>query len=82
MLHLCRKHDPAASDPLRIVLVDDEEFMVQLIEHMIRSRYDATIQSFTSSLSAWEELSFCGLFSPTNLRVRITHPFLRKCYDQ
>ena len=27
-------------------------------------------------------VSFCGLLSPTNLRVRITHPFLRKCYDQ
>ena len=30
--------------------------MVQLIECMIRSRYDATIRPFTSSQAAWEEL--------------------------
>ena len=43
-------------DPLRIVLVDDEEFFVLILAQMLRSRYDATIQPFTSSQAAWEEL--------------------------
>ena len=45
---------------------------------------DSTFYAFPKeeSLEGLASLSFCGLFSPTNLRVRITHPFLRKCYDQ
>ncbi len=55
-LHLRRKQEPLNPDPLRIVLVDDEEFFVLILAQMLRSRYDATIQPFTSSQAAWEEL--------------------------
>ena len=55
-IHLRRKQEPLNPDPLRIVLVDDEEVMVQIIECMIRAKYDVAVKSFTSSLSAWEEL--------------------------
>ena len=56
VLHLRRKQEPLNPDPLRIVLVDDEEFFVLILAQMLRSRYDATIQPFTSSQAAWEEL--------------------------
>ena len=56
VLHLRRKHDPAASEPLRIVLLDDEELFVQIIEHTIRAKFDVAVKSFTSSQAAWEEL--------------------------
>ena len=50
------KKRPLNPDPLRIVVVDDEEFLVQVIEHMIRAKFDVAVQPFTSSEAAWEEL--------------------------
>lgn len=50
------KQTPLSPEPLRIVVVDDEELIVQMIVQMLCARYEATIQSFTSSQAASEEL--------------------------
>lgn len=42
--------------PLRIVVVDDEELIVQIIAHTIRSKFDVAVLPFTSSPAAWQEL--------------------------
>ena len=51
-----RKHDPLNPEPFRIVVVDDEELIVEIINLMIRAKYEVEIKSFTSSQAAWEEL--------------------------
>ena len=50
------KKIPLSPEPLRIVVVDDEELIVEVITHMLRARYDVEVQSFTSSLAAWDAL--------------------------
>lgn len=55
-LRLRRKQDLSNPEPLRILVVDDEETLLQVIVQMLRARYELTIQSFTSSQAAWEEL--------------------------
>ena len=47
---------PPNSKPLRIVVVDDDELIVQVTVHMLRARFDVAVQPFTSSQAAWEEL--------------------------
>jgi DNA-binding NarL/FixJ family response regulator len=34
---------------------DDEEIVVQLIEHTVRAKYDVVVRSFASSQAAWDE---------------------------
>jgi len=40
----------------RVLLVDDEEFLVEMMKLAIVSKYDVALKSFTSSTAAWEEL--------------------------
>jgi FixJ family two-component response regulator len=56
VIRLRRKQVPLSPEPLRIVVVDDEELIVHLIEHLICAKYDVAVQSFTSSQAAWQEL--------------------------
>jgi FixJ family two-component response regulator len=42
--------------PLRIVNVDDEEIVLDIVKAMIRAKFDVTIQSFQDSNEAWQEL--------------------------
>lgn len=55
-IHLRRKQESLNPEPLRFVVVDDEELIVQVIEHTLRARYNVAVQSFISSLAAWDEL--------------------------
>ena len=50
------KKRPLSPEPLRIVVVDDEELIVRIIEHMMRAKFDVAVQPFTSSQAAWDEL--------------------------
>ena len=44
--------------PVRIVHVDDEDFILKMVEVLIRTRFDnVAIQSFHDSNEAWQELS-------------------------
>lgn len=43
--------------PLRIVHVDDEEIILEMVKTIIGAKFNVTIQSFQDSNEAWQELS-------------------------
>ena len=51
-----REHDPVNPAPFRVVVVDDEEVVVEIVSLMLRSRFHVEVLPFCSSLAAWEEL--------------------------
>jgi len=51
-----RKSYPLNPEPVRIIVVDDEEWFVEMIKVVILEKYDMALQTFTSSRAAWQEL--------------------------
>ncbi len=53
---LRRRRDPLNPAPVRLVVVDDEEWFVEMTTMIIRSKYEVALTSFTSSVEARDEL--------------------------
>lgn len=56
VVRLRRKDDPQNPAPVRIVIVDAEEVLADVMRMLILSKYAVDLKVFTSSFLAWQEL--------------------------
>lgn len=56
VVRLRRKLDPQNPAPVRIVIVDAEEVLADMMRMLILSKYAVDLKVFTSSRAAWQEL--------------------------